>query len=88
MKRVFKYGERREYPVYDIPEPDVKFILETPHVVIGEDFQIKVSTLFCYRLTFRTILFKNKWWMGRKIFNTSAIIEAVSGCKLLVSGFC
>ncbi len=75
MKRVFKYGERREYPVYDIPEPDVRFILETPHVVIGEDFQIKVCTSFCYRLTFGAVLIKNKRWMGRKILNSSAVIE-------------
>ncbi len=46
VKKVFKYSERRMYPVYDIPEPDVDFILETPNVKIGEDFQVKVWLLF------------------------------------------
>ncbi len=41
--RAFRYSERREYPVYDVPEPDVTFILETPEKVpIGEDFDVKV----------------------------------------------
>ena len=48
MKKVFKYGERREYPVYDIPEPDVNFILETPNAKIGEDFQVKVRVLLLF----------------------------------------
>ena len=49
VKKAFRYSERREYEVYDIAEPDVKFELETPgSVQIGNDFELKV--LFWYYL--------------------------------------
>ena len=43
VKKAFRYSERREYEIYDIAEPDVKFELETPESVeIGLDFDLKV----------------------------------------------
>ena len=44
VKKSFRYSARREYEVYDIAEPDVKFELETPESVeIGNNFDLKVG---------------------------------------------
>ena len=46
VKKAFRYSARREYEVYDIAEPDVKFELETPESVeIGNNFDLKVGFL-------------------------------------------
>ena len=45
VKKAFRYSSRRDHPVYNIAEPDVKFELVTPDAVeIGQDFDLKVGS--------------------------------------------